>query len=560
MNAIATWLAADPTRYYMLVFGILFAFGAAVLGGANGTDRRWREATFLSLVAATLFICRLPILLCPYALNVDESLWAAGALKVAVDPVPWRGFDGTTSGPINSYILALPALFGGRIDFFSTRVTGAALLALTLFAIYYAAKWFYSAAVARVAVMPPLLLFALTTEHDFVHFSSEYVPIFFSTVLLCATAYVAFGTGTPLSREIAAAIAGLCVAGTCFAKLQAVPLVAVLSLFLLLSICLRWFRSPPEAIVSAAAAVGSAAATSAVLLVPIWWTGGWEDALISYVKSSLSYVAAGGPQGVGPRFFFETAPSYTAFIVPVLVSVGVAIAFVAVRQQISARSIVAAGASLLFLLVGLYVIWKPHRGFPHYLLFSVVPLTCCFATAIGMTHTARWSTRRPLIVPSIALVLFAVPALSVAVARPNRFVGELPFNINRPLSAEAAAIARYARPGDFVAIWGWAADLYVHTGTVIATREGDTSHQLFPTPYLQYFQERYMKDIQRSRPIVFVDAVTPGGFFKMNDPATQSHENFPALAHYVRENYDLREQVNGIRIYVAKSSSRTGGS
>jgi hypothetical protein len=40
----------------------------------------------------------------------------------------------------------------------------------------------------------------------------------------------------------------------------------------------------------------------------------------------------------------------------------------------------------------------------------------------------------------------------------------------------------------------------------------------------------------------------------MNDPATQRHENFPALADYIRENYTFKEEVNGVRIYVARNS------
>jgi hypothetical protein len=52
---------------------------------------------FLSLIL--LFFARLHVLTFPLELNVDESGLLAQVLRLSVDPVPWRGFDGTTSGP-----------------------------------------------------------------------------------------------------------------------------------------------------------------------------------------------------------------------------------------------------------------------------------------------------------------------------------------------------------------------------------------------------------------------------------------------------------------------------
>lgn len=148
----------------------------------------------------------------------------AGALKVKTDWVPWRGFDGATSGPLTAYTLALPALFGARIDFFSARFLGVCLLTLTLGGLYFAVKWLNGGRVARLALLPPVLLLALTKDWNFLHFSSETVPILLTTTVLAASAYLARETRPKRRRIAACAIAGVCLGSAGLAKLQSLPI------------------------------------------------------------------------------------------------------------------------------------------------------------------------------------------------------------------------------------------------------------------------------------------------------------------------------------------------
>ncbi len=130
---------------------------------------------------------------------------------------------------------------------------------------------------------------------------------------------------------------------------------------------------------------------------------------------------------------------------------------------------------------------------------------------------------------------------------------EIASNSKSAGSKQAVALSRYAPRGSRVAIWGSCPELYVQTGTIMATRYG----QMGPIPaghFREYYEGILMRDLERSRPAVFVDAVHSGAF-NFNNRATQGHETFPALAAFVRRNYQLKEEIGGVRIFVANGNA-----
>jgi hypothetical protein len=111
---------------------------------------------------------------------------------------------------------------------------------------------------------------------------------------------------------------------------------------------------------------------------------------------------------------------------------------------------------------------------------------------------------------------------------------------------------QFAKPGDLVAVWGWASELYVETGTLPAARDSDTPFQMtFGGPLLGYFRDRFMEDLQLHPPKVFVDAVGPGRFW-YHDRDAYGYETFPALREYVDRNFYLAGDLDGVRVFARK--------
>jgi hypothetical protein len=121
MNPLLPWFGAHPLFFYLIALAALFSFVTLAAWTPQAADG-WRfELAFLCGIFATLLAWRWPIFLVPFPLNPDESTWAAGALKALVVFAPWHGFNPGTSGPLNAYILTLPALFGAPIIFISDQ-------------------------------------------------------------------------------------------------------------------------------------------------------------------------------------------------------------------------------------------------------------------------------------------------------------------------------------------------------------------------------------------------------------------------------------------------------
>lgn len=563
MKSLFSWLVANPFLYYTVALTALVGFSLLAVTGAAGALRKWKaEWIFLALAGCTILLWRAPSMLWPQPMNIDEGQWAAGALKVTYDFAPWRGFDGTTSGPLNAYVLALPALFGGSITFFSTRMIAFCLVLLTIYAHYFIAKWTHGADIARLSIVPPIAFLGLTWQWDFLHYASETFPIFLTTAGIAAGTYLAAGDRPNGGRLAACVLGGVCLGSASFAKLQSLPIALAALAFMGGAILFGGGPSRKYRWIEALTAAGAFLLVPGAITLSVWATGVWNDAVTSYFKYAVFHVTSG--KTVGFTYFFITAVTYTTFLVASLVVIAVGTIALIGRWRVTRRSAIIAGCALGFLLVSLMVIILPRHAYPHYLLFSVMPLSYCTASVLGFTRQANLWRGREALLSAVIAAGFLLPALGLSMAYPSLYVGGmrelllgarpqlagyLPFRQTAP---QVQTIKKYAGPGSRIAIWGWMPHYYVQTQTIPATRDAHTLLQTVPGPYHEYFRARFLSDLRGFPPPVFVDAAAPVAF-GINDRATQGIETFPALAAFVDENYVLKDDVEGVRVFVLKN-------
>src|ERR1700736_2255554 len=369
-------LFPQPILYYLLGGAALTAFVVlAALPPRRVSRETALERTFLLSAWAALFACRWPIFLWPDPLNPDEGAFIACGMKARVDWMPWRGFDASNSGPLNCDILALPALFGAQMGFFSARVTGLCLIAGAICALYYTVKWIYGAGIARLSIVPPVLLFALTKTADFVHYSSEHLSIFLTTAALAAAAYLVRGMGSKSSRLIVCVIGGLCLGSTPFAKLQASPIGLMVLVSLALALIITSPRFSIDKRLEVLALVATLLAVPVAIVISLCATGTLMDAVIPYYLMSLDYIGSRPPVGIS--YLFLSAEDYTVFLTCSLVVILAAAGLLYSRIPFDRISVWASMTSVPLSLASFYAIYQAHRSFPHYLLFSVVPVSFC---------------------------------------------------------------------------------------------------------------------------------------------------------------------------------------
>lgn len=538
------FLAGDSQLQHSIALAALAIFLLlSVIPDGKTAVWRWREPALLCSIFFLLYAIRWPIMAWPHPINVDESQFVAAAVKATVDWVPWRGVDNGTSGPLNSYILAAPALLGASIDLFSARMVAVTLLAVALGATYYTLRWIYGAAPARIAIVAPVLLLSLTTLPDFVHCTSEHFSICLTTVAMAAAAYLSQSQHLMSPRLVACAISGLCAGSSGFAKLQSLPLAAAVFLAAASAIMIaarekqiRW-RSELTILTVAAGVV------PILMLVTLWLTGELQNAFISYIQMGLVQTQTGPDLGV--EFFFSNPSEYADFLgTSIVVTLLALLAAGALyrRTVFTPTSLWSFSSSILLLLASIFAIHRAHRPFAHYLLFSIVPVTLFVGNWIGLFHRSNlWPRAATVLLPATFLLLLVKSSAIV------------PTYYRAPKSSsvppEIDLLLRYTNPGDRMALWGWKPEYYIYTKTIMATRDPHTQRQQEPSPFQSFFRDRYLRDLAANPPLIFVDGVSPGSFV-FSDRATHGMESFPDLAAFIHERYSLAEEQNGVRIFV----------
>jgi hypothetical protein len=226
------------------------------------------------------------------------------------------------------------------------------------------------------------------------------------------------------------------------------------------------------------------------------------------------------------------------------------------------------------LIASLYAVYRPGRRFPHYLVFLIFPLAFAgvriLARLLRATQPAAQSagSKAPgrakavaarsnpsAVRPAILFVLLtlAAPCFIRSKSLKAAFQSEARMTSGQafPDCPACQLVNHFAKPTDPVTVWGWAPEFHVLTGTIPATRDPGMYWQLMASPLRDYYRSRFLEDLQRDPPKVFVDAVAPGQFYYHNRD-TDGYETFPDLRSYVTSNFYLAGEIGGVRVFARK--------
>ena len=273
-------------------WGWAFVCIALLLACAPALDarsaRRLPAATgpavfFLSLFVALCFL-RLPAITDGGELNADEAQMTAQAITFLRHPIPWVDFDGTTSGPLNSMVVGIPALFGFAPTLPGSRAVGLCLFFLTLVCLYLTQRRLWGELPARLGVLLPFALFGGATDGAYVQYASELLPLcLIAAALLWAVDAAQHRRATPWLAGLSGSLLG----ALPFAKLQAAPFAVLLAGAWAVIIATRRRETQMPAWLAFA---GGLACVPSLLTAVVAARGGFNDFLASYVLLPRTYV------------------------------------------------------------------------------------------------------------------------------------------------------------------------------------------------------------------------------------------------------------------------------
>jgi hypothetical protein len=545
MDTLLTWLGGTDARY-AVVAGLA---GAGVLAAAWET-RRVPPWGFVLAIGIAVLTCRWPIAVQNTELGIDDSQAIAGAMRLSGHPIAWKYVDLNTVGPLHAYVLAVLSWIGFPINFLMSHLLGLVWIWGALSGAYLFLRETCDDRVARCGMLPAVAFFALTTFFDFAYTSSEHLPL---AQIGLGSALLWQGAHRGGWRRVF--LGTLLLGATPWSKLQGVPLALWFCLAGLGVIVWRWWSDRPRLrrLLGAWLAGGLTVNLLFGLMLLIWGLGRqWYHA---YIQQALYYSDMGGLSFAG---FWARAPEFLPGIpeaYPFLLPLG----FVGMVLTGAALSTTRRPVPLVLFLIGTlgvaaWTIAAPGRLFYHYLLFGVIPLTMLLAGLLEAVRHAKQERRPRWQFPTL-LVVFLVVTLGPQVrARTQRPHPAFPFQpgITRLHQGETAkALAALAQPGDTMTVWGWDPKLYVESGLVQATRDGQTERQISQNPLLSFYRGRYLFDLQRYQPRFFVEAVGPGHFL-YTDRRIGGIEIWPELLEYVETNYEFHAEVEHTRIFVRR--------
>lgn len=538
---------SSPTVYWAVVYLL-----TVLVVGAN-IKKRVPSSLYLFGALAVFVLMRLPSIVLNREFNADESQMISHAITLFQDPVYWRSVDGTTIGPLDSYLLVLPRLLGFQLDYTSARIMGLLCGVGSLYFFFIATKRWFGEQTARITLLLPLIFLAFTQEPDYVHYSSEQVPLLLLSVCLAllaglsqkkkeftfqvkkAPVWPAFGLGF---------VAGM----VPFAKVQGVPQAVVLVLGGLY-VTYQYYRQNKNAKPLLGLLAGGIS-FPAVALVWMLGYGVFQHFIDFYILGNVAYAGGSGDVSIPTQFgkLVLLSPDFTALlgIVGLLTLLGVVAGRRASLSTPSPRSLFIPLLILGYGLAAVYATTKSGNLFIHYLSFCIYPLS--LAAALGISKSAD-KKALALLGPMLLIGWFGVQdALSFYKMRQlNAFVSVDARELLE--SPVVRAMKPYIRPKDTMVVWGWQCRYYVEAQVAQGTAANHSERCIFQHPLHEEYRQKYLADMQRNRPAIFIDAVGKNSMW-VQDVATQGYESFPELARYIRENYKYLGKIDDTRLFI----------
>ncbi len=547
LGKLFTWLDRTPIFYWGvgLAASALLA-GWIVAGVSEPSGRRSQRERILSsfIILAFLLAWRWPFLFSATEYNPDESQFLAGSITLTHDPVFWRAVDGTTSGPLNFYAPIPIHWLGVRIDYFTARLTALLLVWVALLAGYNLLKKNYGVPAARLGILPAVVFFALVHEWDFIHYSSEHVSL--SLFAVAAWLLLERAVASEWTLYFGGFVAGLMP----WAKLQAGPL----GFGLILVGCWRCYATTASGgrLRRLLPFLLSAGLPTLLFIMVICVTGQTDAFLKNYFLQNIQYIGGGESLTVDLTDLWDRAAEthlLPLFLLAEIISLGAGGIWMARRKQRPDFVWVASG---LFSFLAILSVLVPGRGFLHYTLFMIMPLTLWGGSSVGSLFAGVPRAHRKWSWLFLLGVVGGFLPLGFRLLQPKPdMIGKLAYDWSHPRSPLGNILKRSSTAGDSLAIWGWYPRLHIESGLPQGTRDGYTYWSIEPSPVRDYHRRMFLSDLKKNEPVFFVDAVGSQSYY-FTDRLTEGHETVPELRDYIEKNYSLLIDFGYSRFYVRR--------
>jgi hypothetical protein len=342
-----------------------------------------------------------------------------------------------------------------------------------------------------------------------------------------------------------------------FAKLQGVPTALLIVAFTVVLIVKR----SQAKIIHLACLVAAGILFPAIVLALVICYDVLDYFWQFYIVGNMEYSSGGTIWDKAlryPGFLRQSGQFFYFFICNALLIVGGVLKLIWPGRQRGASWMIF-WFGLLHVIIGFYVVIKPGYLFPHYQLFLIIPLALLAGAMVEkVAELISWSRlRKNAAVSAWVLICFAPHFVLKWASTTSQFSGSVTrisrADLGKPLimSPVGNTILRFSGPGDLLTVWGWHPAYHLETRLSQATADVIPFRILTSGPRQQGHLQRYLRDMEKNMPVIFVDQITTGSFW-FNDPVQFGHARIPGLSSFISKHYQQVATIHGETIYVLK--------
>lgn len=478
-----------------------------------------------------MFFFRLPSFM-QYSYNPDESEFLSSINLLSNNIQYWKVTDTYTSGPLNTIPFIFFSFFGIKWNYFSFRLINVCFIQFpALILVYHTLKCFFDNKQTQIIIFPVVLFFTFLSTNELIMYSSEQIPNLLLILSIYCLAKYSINNNKMATLFFGAFVLGLIP----LAKFQYLLLAGFIAV-IYISVLYK-----QKKIKQIFRIVPVFALPVLLTMLVIICNHSFYDAYISYIK--MNFIIA--KEGLGYNIPFPESLLNVFYLLRINLEFKVVFfaAFILLGYQIFFnRNKITLDTKfpiivLLFFLLAYFTVIKTGNLFYHYLFIFICPIVIIYSYLYYVNLGNKIFVR---LYCSIFVLVFIYANYQ------NRyFIEDIYRKINDTYLPVSNLVNSIDKPNNKIAVWGWNTKLYVETNSIQATRDPHIFNQVYESRYSEYFLKRYLSDIEKNKPAIFVDAV-PGFYFK---DLKYRHENYQDINLYINKYYEKVATIDSIRVY-----------
>ncbi|MEQ8304027.1 MAG: hypothetical protein RIB47_11590 [Cyclobacteriaceae bacterium] len=564
------YFSVQAILFYVLIFLVLY------FAANTSSDHLKKQSalhkclisdiTFIFFLFSFLLISRIPLGVTGQQ-NPDESTWIGIAKTLLHDPRFWLSVDTGTGGPLVPLMLTTLKLFGLPIDHATIKLVGSTMMAMSISAIYIFSSIMSNKILARVTVLPLVVVVSVMNYSDLIAYNSEHMVIL---VLSCSLVFFAqlyrIGPGKYNHNII---LLALFLGMMPFAKLQGVPLalfIGIISIYIL-------FRKKLTA--KLPLLIGVALIPTIVVVLLVWSYGALDYFWVSYIKNNLAYATRhpitedvfGTKMALLFKLLFST--SEISYFIYYSFGINLIALFIilTLKPKKNIQWIEKLMFGVLLFQVSIYCATAPNNFFPHYFLLLLIPiavLTFLFIHLAWSVISIKVVDHKYLLGNSairlLLIILFILPTSFYYFQRNftyKPFYLEMGKNFYSGYALYwdlTATLNQYYSEGARMSIWGWACSLHESTDFLMGTRYVTSAAVIDGEQLQEFITATYLSDLMKNKPLLFVQAIGPN-YFAYYDTMQFRIENYPLIDDYIKANYSMVKEVEGAKVFLRNNKN-----